>query len=126
MNSPREKAVWRSAETNLPDWPALAARAVDDLSRIAEAEIRLFEVGLRDALKDEIDRILKLIVALAAIGYGVLCVFAAVILLLHQLLHHWWMAFALAGALLLIAGIALVLTLARRREPVHAPSPASP
>jgi uncharacterized membrane protein YqjE len=110
-------------EIELLDWPALAGRAIGDISRIVEAEIRLFEIGFRETVKAEIDRALFAMMAMAAFIWGGICGFAAIIIGLRDVLGHWWMSFAVVcGIALLTAAVLWVMMVARRPESLAKPS----
>ncbi|MGH7917063.1 MAG: phage holin family protein [Candidatus Binataceae bacterium] len=114
------------AEATLPDWPALAGRAISDVSRIVEAEIRLFEIGFRETIKAEIDRALFAMMAMAAFIWGGICGFAAIIIGLRDVLGHWWMSFAVVcGLALLIAAVLWAIMVVRRPESITAAKPSS-
>jgi preprotein translocase subunit SecY len=79
------------------DWPTLLARIVDDVARIIQTEIRLFQAGLTPILSSAIDRFLANMVALAAFLAGGLCLLAALAFFLHRWLD-WAPALGLTGA----------------------------
>ncbi|MGH8012663.1 MAG: phage holin family protein [Candidatus Binataceae bacterium] len=115
-----------TTEKTLPDWPALAGRAIGDISRIVEAEIRLFEIGLRETIKAEIDRAMFAMMAMAAFIWGGICGFAAIIIGLRDVLGHWWMSFAVVcGLAFLIAGALWVIMVVRRPESIAKPKSSS-
>jgi hypothetical protein len=80
-------------------WPELVARAVNDLSRILHAEIRLAELGIKKLIEQEIDRSLKIAIALAFLLCAAVCALAAAIIGFHALLGLWWAAFAIVAAI---------------------------
>jgi hypothetical protein len=96
------------------DWPTLVSRAVNDISRILQAEIRLVELGIKNVVEQEIDRALKAALALTMLMLGAVCGVAAAIVGLHALLGMWWAAFAIvAGASIAAGGALLMLSLRR-------------
>ncbi len=96
------------------DWPTLVSRAVNDISRILQAEIRLVELGIKNVVEQEIDRALKAALALTMLMLGAVCGVAAAIVGLHALLGIWWAAFAIvAGASIGGGGALLMLSLRR-------------
>jgi hypothetical protein len=97
-----------------PEWPVLVSKAVDDISRILRAEIRLAQLSVKDVVEREIDRAMKAIIALVMIICGTICAIAAAILLLQVVLDSWWLAFAIVAALGLGSGVTLWLLIGRR------------
>src|SRR5215469_9326794 len=80
-------------------WPELVSRAVNDLSRIVHAEIRLAELGVKNLIEQEIDRTVKVVIALGLLLCAAICSVGAAIIGLHEVLGLWWAAFAIvAGA----------------------------
>lgn len=96
-------------------WPELVSRAVNDLSRIVHAEIRLAELGIRNLIEQEIDRSLKLAIALAFLLCAAVCAIGAAVIGFHALLGLWWAAFAIVAAISGGAGVGFFL-LAQRRS----------
>ena len=96
-------------------WPELVSRAVNDLSRIVHAEIRLAELGIRNLIEQEIDRSLKLAIALAFLLCAAVCAIGAAVIGFHALLGLWWAAFAIVAAISGGAGLGFFL-LAQRRS----------
>lgn len=94
------------------DWATLAARFLEDLSKMMQAEIRLAELGLRSALQSEIDHLLATLAVAGLLWCAALCILAAVILLLHHWME-WWAAFALTA--LLSSAVALGVRMATTR-----------
>lgn len=101
-------------------WPELVSRAVNDLSRIVHAEIRLAELGIRNLIEQEIDRSLKLAIALAFLLCAAVCAIGAAVIGFHALLGLWWAAFAIVAAISGGAGLGFFL-LAQRRSVKTAP-----
>jgi hypothetical protein len=97
-----------------PEWPVLVSKAVEDISRIVRAEVRLVQLEVRDVAEREIDRALKATIALALIICGAICAIAATILLLQFLLGMWWLAFGIVAGLALGAGLTVWLITSRR------------
>lgn len=96
-------------------WPELVSRAVNDLSRIVHAEIRLAEIGIKNLIEQEIDRSLKIAIALAFLLCAAVCAVGAAVIGFHALLGLWWAAFAIVAAISGGAGFGFFL-LARRRS----------
>jgi hypothetical protein len=100
-------------------WPELVARAVDDLSRIVHAEIRLAELGIKSLVEQEIDRSIKIVIALSLLLCATVCALGTVLLGFHALVGLWWAAFAMTAT---ISGIAaMIFFLWARRRPESAP-----
>jgi len=114
MAQPGEYNRDRSRAAAPPEWPVLVSKAVDDISRILRAEIRLVQLGLKDVVEREIDRALKATIALVLIVCGTICAIAAAILLLQVVLDSWWLAFAIVAALGIGTGVTFWLLIARR------------
>lgn len=95
------------------NWSALFSRAVDDISKIIEAEIHLFEARFSAAVLQAIRQAITAVMMSAAMLVGGLCVIASMILLLHQWLA-WWLAFGIVGAVVLIAGVTIPLIVSPR------------
>lgn len=108
-----DEAAYAANRAELPpDWSGLLTQAVDDLSRIAQAEIRLlgahFAASIETAIRDAF--------AAAVIAAALLCAEACLVVALILLLHHWlqwWLAAGAAGGAMLIAGLTLQLTIRR-------------
>ena len=87
------------------DWSTLIARAADDVSRIFQSEIHLFETSFRSALEGQINYALAGLAMVAVMICGTLCALAALILCAHQWLQ-WWQACAVgAFTILAVAGV---------------------
>ncbi|HUA33635.1 MAG TPA: phage holin family protein [Candidatus Binataceae bacterium] len=82
----------------------MAARFLEDLSKMIQAEIHLAELGLRNALQAQIDQMLATLAVAGLVGCALLCVLAAVVLLLHHWID-WWAAFALTALLSALAAL---------------------
>jgi putative superfamily III holin-X len=85
------------------DWSSLAGRVIDDISRIIQAELRIFETNLGLLFSQAIDLALVRLAALSAVIAGGVCLLVALILSLHQWLD-WWQSFAISGAVSVIVG----------------------
>jgi hypothetical protein len=88
------------------DWSTLIARAADNVSRIVQSEIHLFENSFRSALEGQINYALAGMAMLAAMISGTLCALAALILYAHQWLQ-WWQACAI-GAFIMLAAACVI------------------
>jgi hypothetical protein len=99
-------------------WPELVSRAVNDLSRIVHAEVRLAEIGLKRLIEQEIDRALKVVIALAFVLCATACAVGAALIGLHLLFGLWWEALVIVAAISGVAGIGLFVLAARRHEPI--------
>jgi hypothetical protein len=87
------------------DWSTLIAQAADDVSRIVQSEIHLFETTFRSALEGQINYALAGLAIVAVMICGTLCALAALILYAHQWLQ-WWQACAVgAFTMLAVAGV---------------------
>jgi hypothetical protein len=95
-----------------PDWSTLASRAIDDVARMAQAEIHLAEASLRASLRETVNETFAMLAVAGFLVAGGICLLAALILLLH-LYFEWWLAFALSGGASAIIG-AIVALVARR------------
>src|SRR5215469_936381 len=85
-------------------WPELVSRAVNDLSRIVHAEIRLAELGVKNLIEQEIDRTVKVVIALGLLLCAAICSVGAAIIGLHEVLGLWWAAFAIVAGASGVAG----------------------
>jgi hypothetical protein len=98
----------RERVDGLPPWPTLIGRAVEDLSSIVHAEVRLLELGVKNTVQQEIDRAIMAALALATLLLGFGCLTAAAILCLHEALRApWWIAFAIVGGVALVGGVGI-------------------
>ncbi|MGO9058268.1 MAG: phage holin family protein [Candidatus Binataceae bacterium] len=95
------------------DWSTLVGRAIDDVSRIIQSEIGLFETTLSAAVEGQTDDALANLATVAVLICGAICMLGALILLLHQWLQ-WWLALAIAGGVAFAVGIAIHATAGRR------------
>jgi hypothetical protein len=91
------------APAKYPDWPTLVGRAVDDVSRILQSELHMFQAKVGAELQARIANTVASLTIAAMVISGTICLLCASILLLHQWLP-WWEAFGIAGlAMLLVA-----------------------
>jgi len=97
-------------------WPELVSRAVNDLSRIVHAEFRLAELGIKSLIEQEIDRSLKVAMALGFLLCAAVCAVGAAITGIHAILGLWWAAFAIVAAVSGLAGVGFFLWAKRRPE----------
>lgn len=88
------------------DWSTLIARAVDDVSRIVQSEIQLFESSFRSALEGHIKYAVAGLVVVAVMICGTLCALAALIFFAHQWMQ-WWQACAI-GAFIMFAAAGVI------------------
>jgi hypothetical protein len=88
-----------------PDWPTLIERAVNDVSRILQSELHMFQTTMRAALEAHIATAVAFLAIVGVLVCGAICILCAAILLLHQWLP-WWEAFGIAGLATCVTGIA--------------------
>src|SRR5258708_38734547 len=80
------------------DWSTLVARAVDDITRILQSEIRLLAASLKTVFDEEVERVLAFVATGALIAGGAICMLAALILFLHEfVMLPWWQSFGIVG-----------------------------
>jgi putative superfamily III holin-X len=92
---------------NVPEnWPTLLSRAVDDVSRVIHAEMRLFEAHLAASAESLVENASVALIVLATFIIAEICIVTAAILLLHQWLP-WWLSLGLAGTTIFAAGLVL-------------------
>ena len=94
------------APENLQDWPTLVGRAVDDVTRILQSEAHMLETSIGATLETRLASAIATLAAIAVLICGGVCILCAAILLLHQWLPLW-QSFGLAGAAILLIGIAM-------------------
>jgi hypothetical protein len=99
-------------------WPELVSRAVNDLSRIVHAEIRLAELGIKRLIEQELDRSLKVMVAMGFLLCAAVCAVGAAVIGLHAALGLWWAAFAIVAAISGLVGVGFFLWAKRRPESI--------
>jgi hypothetical protein len=97
-------------------WPELVSRAVNDLSRIVHAEIRLAELGIKNLIEQEVDRSVKIVIALGFLLCAGFCGLGAALIGLHELLGLWWASFAIVAAISGITGMLFFISARRRPE----------
>ena len=115
MDSRRDELT-QHEPADSPNWPTLLGRAVDDVSRILQAEIHLFEAHLSALVETAIKNALVMLIVLSTFVVGGTCFAGAAIVLLQRWLQEWSIAFALAGGLLFAVGIGLWLVLGPRAK----------
>jgi len=94
------------ASESMQDWPTLVGRAVDDVTRILQSEAHMLETSMSAALASRLANAIATLTVIAVMLCGGVCVLCAAILLLHQWIPLW-QAFGLAGATILLIGIAI-------------------
>jgi hypothetical protein len=109
------------APMTLQDWPTLVGRAVDDVTRILQSEAHMLETSISAALETRLASAIATLTVIAVMLSGGVCILCAAILLLHQWLPLW-QAFGLAGAGLLLVGIASYAMLKPAAALTSAPS----
>ncbi|MGC2275077.1 MAG: hypothetical protein WA571_03595 [Candidatus Binatus sp.] len=92
----------------LQDWPTLVSRAVDDVTRIFQSEAHMLETRMGAALETRLASTIATLTLIAIVICGAVCMVCAAILLLHLWLPLW-QSFGLAGAGIMLAGIASYL-----------------
>jgi hypothetical protein len=101
-----------------PDWPTLIERAANDVSRILQSELHMFQITMRTALEAQIATAVAFLAIAALIICGAICILGAAILLLHQSLP-WWQAFGIAGVATCVVGIASLAIIRPTRTRTH-------
>ena len=97
-----------SEKAPIPEnWPTLLGRAVDDVSRVVHAEMRLFEAHLAASAEALVENAYVALIVLATFVIAEICIGAAAILLLHQWLLSWWLSLGLLGTTTFAAGLVL-------------------
>ena len=104
-----------------PEWPALIVRVIDDGRRILRAEAALLEIGLREAIGQQTDRLLAGLIFSALAVCSLICILIAAVLLLHEWMK-WWLAFGLAGAIALSAAVFFYQATSLARADSHSPA----
>jgi Putative Actinobacterial Holin-X, holin superfamily III len=115
VNEEREDRVQLAANSS-PDWATLAAKLIDDLSRMMQAEIRLAELGIRSVLQSQIDQMLETLVVGGLMLCAAICFITGAIFLFHHWLE-WWQSFGLAAVLALF-GALVIRSMARQPSSV--------
>ena|ERR1700691_2459708 len=101
-----------------PNWPELLSKTIDDLSRIARAEMELLVLKLGLLLEAQTDKIAGVVILVVALSYGASFLLVGIVLLIHLWLA-WWLSFLITGAAIIIAGVLLRMTMtaaARKKE----------
>jgi hypothetical protein len=101
-----------------PNWPELLSKTIDDLSRIARAEMELLVLKLGLLLEAQTDKIAGVVILVVALSYGASFLLVGIVLLIHLWLA-WWLSFLITGAAVIIAGVLLRMTMtaaARKKE----------
>ncbi len=95
-----------AANPQLPSWPHLLAKTVDDLTSIIRTDIQLLGKTLEGVVEAQTDKISAVLVLMTACVYASLLLLGAVVLLLHL-----WLDLSLSMLITsaLVAGSALVL-----------------
>ena len=101
----KQSHIANGVPETLQDWPTLVGRAVDDLTRILQSEAHMLETSMGATLQTRLASALATLTIVAVMLCGGVCILCAAILLLHQWLPLW-QAFGLAGACILLIGIA--------------------
>jgi putative superfamily III holin-X len=103
-----ERANFRDQErASVPEnWPTLLSRAVDDVSRVLHAEMRLLEAHLAVSAEALVANASVALIVLATFIIAEICIVTAVIVLLHEWLS-WWLSLGLAGTTIFAAGLLL-------------------
>jgi putative superfamily III holin-X len=89
------------------NWPTLLGRAVDDVSRVVHAEMRLFEAQLAVSAEALVENASLALTLFATFIIAEICLVSAAILLLHKWLLSWWLSLGLTGIAIFGAGLAL-------------------
>jgi hypothetical protein len=93
---------------NPADWGTLAARAVDDVSRVIQGEMQLLEVRVRSAIEGQVESIFLTLTAVAVAIVGALCLVVALVGFLHQWMAYW-QAMGIVGLSFVLLGIVMRL-----------------
>jgi drug/metabolite transporter (DMT)-like permease len=88
----------------------LLSRAVDDVTRILQSEAHMLQTSMGAALETRLASAVATLTIVAVIVCGGVCVLCAGILLLHEWLPLW-QSFGIAGAGILLIGIASYATM---------------
>lgn len=125
MTTDRQALTTKEPPDIHEDWSTLIARAADDVARIVQSEIRLFETSFRSALEGHINYALAGLAMVGVIICGTLCALAALILYLHQWMQ-WWQACAIAAFIMFAAaGVIRMTALAAPSKTTGTPRPDS-
>jgi hypothetical protein len=90
------------------NWPTLLGRAVDDVSRVVHAEMRLFEAHFSASAEALVENASVALIVFATFIIAEICIVTAAIFLLHQWLLSWWLPLGLAGTATFAAGLAAI------------------
>ena len=110
----------KPSDGDQPDWTTLLARAIDDITRIMQSEIRLVTANMRTILAEQTDRVLGFIASGVLMMFGMMCILAATILFLHEFaMLPWWQSFGITGLALFVIAIAVqAFTTPRSKTPI--------
>lgn len=108
----REETPPASRMRGEPEWSSLLGRVLDDFSHVLQIEARLFEANLGRVLMGIVDRALSQVLLVGALLAGGCCLLAALIMGLRTFLP-WWASFAIAGGVVVAAGMAGHLAMQR-------------
>ena len=101
----KQSHIANGSPATLQDWPTLVGRAVDDVTRILQSEAHILQTNMGAALETRIASAIATLSILAVMICGAVCMLCAGILLMHEWLPLW-QAFGIAGAGILLIGIA--------------------
>lgn len=105
-----------SAPNEPPDWSTLAARAIDDIAHMVQAEIHLAEASFRSSLKESVNDAFAMLAVASFVAAAAICLLTALVLLLHHQGFEWWLAFAITGCVSAVIGVAVALVSRPRRK----------
>src|SRR5215831_15444210 len=98
--------------TETPNWPELLSKTVDDLTRVLGSEARLVEATLKQLIEARGEKLVGLLVAMIALGYGALLLVGAIILFIHLWLD-WWLSFLITAVAVIAAGVLFQMAMGR-------------
>jgi Putative Actinobacterial Holin-X, holin superfamily III len=108
-----------------PDWSTLLTRFAESLSRLVRAEILLWETRVKDNVTEVAERVVAQVVAFIVLAlsaiFGLACILAAYIVLLHRWLPAW-QACGVGGLTIILIGLiifAILYSGARRQVVSH-------
>jgi Putative Actinobacterial Holin-X, holin superfamily III len=99
-----DNASYQITTVENPNWPELLSKTVDDLARVAQTEIQLFEATLKRLIEAQTDKIIGMLVLVVALTYGSVFLLGGIVLLLHLWLA-WWLSFLITGIVICSAGV---------------------
>src|SRR5271166_6139681 len=102
--------IRRTSAEITPNWPELISRTIDDLSRIARAEMELLVVKLGLLLEAQTDKIAAVLILVVALLYGSLFLLVGIVLLIHLWLA-WWLSCLITGTAVVVAGALLQMAM---------------